>query len=246
MLWEDNYLAHFGIKGQRWGIRRFQNEDGTLTAEGKERYLKTNDESSKEKAAQTGAKKAASDIRKITVMPNGNERNKAVLSLIKQVKESRQLKEQKANDAYNEALKTRDVSPRAAFNKAELDYDSTEAGAHSQKVYSWLFDEILKKSGDWYNNKPVSDGFRKNREELSRQKQAYEKREHELGLDRAKGGLFAIDRAEKKRKNDKILQDINAKCDRINDDLVSIVLKDINFPDTKDVRDFIRPLIFWD
>ena len=29
------YLVHFGIKGQRWGIRRYQNEDGTLTAEGK-------------------------------------------------------------------------------------------------------------------------------------------------------------------------------------------------------------------
>lgn len=35
----QNYsLMHFGIKGQRWGIRRFQNEDGSLTAEGKERY----------------------------------------------------------------------------------------------------------------------------------------------------------------------------------------------------------------
>lgn len=31
-------LYHYGIKGQRWGIRRFQNEDGTLTAEGKKRY----------------------------------------------------------------------------------------------------------------------------------------------------------------------------------------------------------------
>ena len=34
----DNYLCHHGIKGQRWGVRRFQNEDGSLTAEGKERY----------------------------------------------------------------------------------------------------------------------------------------------------------------------------------------------------------------
>ena len=38
MLWEDNYLAHYGIKGQKWGVRRFQNEDGTLTEEGKRRY----------------------------------------------------------------------------------------------------------------------------------------------------------------------------------------------------------------
>lgn len=38
MLWEDNYLAHYGISQQRWGIRRFQNKDGSLTEEGKKRY----------------------------------------------------------------------------------------------------------------------------------------------------------------------------------------------------------------
>ncbi len=35
---EYSYLAHHGIKGQRWGVRRFQNEDGTLTAAGKKKY----------------------------------------------------------------------------------------------------------------------------------------------------------------------------------------------------------------
>lgn len=32
------YLAHHGILGQKWGVRRYQNEDGTLTAAGKKRY----------------------------------------------------------------------------------------------------------------------------------------------------------------------------------------------------------------
>lgn len=32
------YLIHHGIKGQKWGIRRFQNEDGSLTEAGKKRY----------------------------------------------------------------------------------------------------------------------------------------------------------------------------------------------------------------
>ena len=31
-------LCHHGIKGQKWGIRRYQNEDGTLTEAGKKRY----------------------------------------------------------------------------------------------------------------------------------------------------------------------------------------------------------------
>jgi hypothetical protein len=30
-------LFHHGIKGQKWGVRRFQNPNGTLTAEGKKR-----------------------------------------------------------------------------------------------------------------------------------------------------------------------------------------------------------------
>lgn len=35
---DDNMLNHSGIKGMRWGIRRWQNKDGSLTPEGKKRY----------------------------------------------------------------------------------------------------------------------------------------------------------------------------------------------------------------
>lgn len=31
-------IRHFGIKGMRWGVRRWQNDDGTLTDAGKARY----------------------------------------------------------------------------------------------------------------------------------------------------------------------------------------------------------------
>lgn len=32
----DDYLAHHGIKGQKWGVRRYQNPDGSWTAEDKD------------------------------------------------------------------------------------------------------------------------------------------------------------------------------------------------------------------
>ena len=34
----DEELYHYGIKGQKWGVRRYQNDDGSLTPSGKKRY----------------------------------------------------------------------------------------------------------------------------------------------------------------------------------------------------------------
>lgn len=37
---ESNYIQHYGVLGMKWGVRRYQNKDGTLTAAGKQRLDK--------------------------------------------------------------------------------------------------------------------------------------------------------------------------------------------------------------
>ena len=57
------YLSHHGIKGQKWGIRRYQDEDGSYTDLGKKRRNENSDSSSettttKKRGMSDGAKKA--------------------------------------------------------------------------------------------------------------------------------------------------------------------------------------------
>ena len=52
----DDYLAHHGIKGQKWGVRRFQNPDGTRTALGKKRERESTEVEHERLVKSTSAK----------------------------------------------------------------------------------------------------------------------------------------------------------------------------------------------
>lgn len=59
-----NDLRHHGIKGQKWGVRRFQNKDGSLTPAGEKRYYVESDK--KEKTNKDGS----------TTIPKGYQFNR--------------------------------------------------------------------------------------------------------------------------------------------------------------------------
>ena len=73
--WNDgtDVLMHHGIKGQKWGVRRFQNPDMTYTAAGKERYSwasRTGNAVKAAKAAKAKVNKAVAKVKWIKLTDN--------------------------------------------------------------------------------------------------------------------------------------------------------------------------------
>lgn len=72
MAYDPNYLEHHGILGMKWGVRRYQNPDGSLTQAGKHRYFKTEDGKYKKR---TPSDRGVAEGLDMLTKKNGRERS---------------------------------------------------------------------------------------------------------------------------------------------------------------------------
>ena len=65
---ENTELVHWGIKGMRWGVRRYQNKNGTLTPAGKKRYNDEMEKLKEEKRILTNRTRTQNKISKLDAL----------------------------------------------------------------------------------------------------------------------------------------------------------------------------------
>lgn len=136
-LKQINELYHHGILGQKWGVRRYQNSDGTLTSAGKKKAAKL-----KIKQAELASKnkiKEAKETKKL----------EKKMKAIKEKENKKLLKGKKNTDITT----NNDSKPKAVKDMSDQELNDIVKRLNSEKMYYQLRTDINR-----LNPKTVSNG----------------------------------------------------------------------------------------
>ena len=146
----NDELYHHGIKGQKWGVRRFQNSDGSLTTAGAKRYG-SDGSSGSSKPSRTEKKAAKREAKE----KNINEYKKILSDTKKAYAESDKM--------FDEAKKVYDsLGPNRIARMKEVSKAHKGKGSEAAKKYLDLYDKAAKVADDAFDRKTEAKYYNKN------------------------------------------------------------------------------------
>lgn len=159
-LISEDYLMHYGVKGMKWGVRRYQNADGSLTSAGQRRLYK------KVKRAKSDNKRREL-IRQHLNSEYANDRNKALQDFRNQVKKTAdydvkmdievdKLADKMAKPIYEKELKKWKES---IGEPSEKDKDKLYEAIKYDDVYWKAEKQIKDKNPQYRNNEKQQDAL---------------------------------------------------------------------------------------
>ena len=140
--YEEEYLAHHGTKGQRWGVRRFQNSDGSLTAAGKLRYSVGNGGRSIGKKVDP---KSAAKLKKRQAKEAAKLERLKIKEAAKNKKNKEKIEKQKSHMTNKEYVKTlSDEELRTINNRDSAEKLWLKNHPEKKTVGRYIADDLLK------------------------------------------------------------------------------------------------------
>lgn len=188
----NNEIYHHGILGQKWGVRRFQNKDGTRTAAGKKRYSanKKDDPAKEEKSSNSKKIKGvavAGSAAVASALALYGTRKIAAAKKVEQKQSSEKIADSSQPVDKQQYVKTAGLEK--AYRKALVDNSKT-------KFAKDIVDESVKavQTAKRMSDESIRDGVKKGKLDLSKMtdKEMRDKINREL-LERQYNSLFAPD-----------------------------------------------------
>ena len=144
---KNNYLKHFGILGMHWGVRRYQNKDGSLTSAGKKRYAEGTS-GDIEKAADESLKGYMAPAVSATVIANSMKKpidlpRQTVDNILSLGQRSTDL----SNEMYDSAAKEANMVIKSAEFKRDLQqklYDDFGDGCDDKDLFEMVRDDYFR------------------------------------------------------------------------------------------------------
>lgn len=239
---EKNELYHWGIKGMKWGRRRYQNKDGSLTPEGRKRYGDDNPDSSEDKtppkpktSKEMSNEELSDAIKNLELQKRYNqlynEMNPQTVSKGKEI--ATKLLDNAIIPAVTEAGRSllKDTLLKAGKNVLGLDgdaalstYDKLKKQADTERLKQQISTAKRKQYEDdkWLNKKIKED------EAEARAEEEREKAEKQADKERVKAEKQA---KKEDKKAEKQAKKENKQSEKSNDDLIkdaTATLKEVN------------------
>jgi len=194
-----NELRHHGIKGQEWGERRFQYEDGTYTPEGKARYFKTYQQTTGRPLMGNGVPTNVRVITSSSGKPKKEETEEKPKTPIAPLATSKSGKKGKGKGGSGKTKKTEEEkAAEKAAKQAERDQKKAEKEA----------ERAAKKKASGASKKASNDEKEREREEKAKAKEEAAKAKEKAKEEAAKAKeLEAKKKEEASEKHDPIDDD---------------------------------------
>ena len=121
----DGELYHWGIKGMKWGVRRYQNPDGSLTSAGRKRYIGS--DGNLTKAGKKYYAKESERLRNERKVLNAKQRSESKLAKLEEMRKANNEKKGENNPEILDKTKKKSVKDmtdqelNSAINRARME-----------------------------------------------------------------------------------------------------------------------------